>query len=40
MDDKDKYYKHLDHQDWTTIVVNKNKDKNKDKEKVDLKKKV
>ena len=36
--DKDKYFKHLDHQDWTTIVVNKNK--NKDKEKVDLKKKV
>ena len=34
--DKDKYFKHLDHQDWTTIVVNKNKDK----EKVDLKKKV
>ena len=27
----EKYYNHLDHQDWNTIVVKKNKNKDKDK---------
>ena len=29
--DVEKYYNHLDHQDWNTIVVKKNKNKDKDK---------
>ena len=33
----EKYYNHLDHQDWNTIVVKK--DKNKDKDKVESNKK-
>jgi len=35
--DVEKYYNHLDHQDWNTIVVKK--DKNKDKDKVESNKK-
>ena len=26
--DNEKYFNHLDHQDWKTITVNKTKDKN------------